>query len=177
MDTLISVFRADSKRILREPFLIFMMISPFLIGLVIRWGLPKLTEMYQDQFNLLDYYPLIIALFVITPALFIGTVMTLQLLEEKDENFDRAGTEAKMNEWGATAIEECREDLTDTKFPKFFKSAVVFGLVLLFAPPILIYRAAGMTSRPPRIHIIPDMDWQDKFKAQQLIQRLVLLWK
>ncbi len=90
------------------------------------------------------------------------------MIEEGDENFDRAGTEAQLNGWGASAIEECRQDLTDTEMPTFVKVAAILGFCLLLAPPILIYRAAGMTNRYPRLHVVPDMDWQEKYKAQSV---------
>ena len=41
-------------------------------------------------------------------------------------------------------------------------------LVVLMLPPVLIYRARGMTSRAPRLHIVPDMDWQYKYEAQEI---------
>ena len=39
------------------------------------------------------------------------------MIEEKDEKFDAASTQAQLNEWGAVAIEECRQDLTDNVLP------------------------------------------------------------
>ncbi|MEZ6096075.1 MAG: quinol:electron acceptor oxidoreductase subunit ActD [Pirellulaceae bacterium] len=88
------------------------------------------------------------------------------VLEAEDEKFNESRSRQQLEEWGATAIEECHLDLTDHEIPKNFKMA---GIVLLFAlllPPALIYRAAGMTNRNPRLHVVPDMDWQDKFKTQ-----------
>lgn len=90
------------------------------------------------------------------------------MIEEKDEKFDRTATEAQLNEWGATAIEEVNEDLTDQKIPKTLKLAAVLGSLLLLAPPVMIFRSAGMTNRAPRLHVVPDMDWQDKRKTQTL---------
>ena len=80
------------------------------------------------------------------------------VIEEKDENFDRSETESQLNGWGATAIEEVRKDLTDTRLPGFVTTLAVLGLVLLMAPPVLIYRASGKTNRQPRLHVVPDMD-------------------
>lgn len=90
------------------------------------------------------------------------------MIEEKDEKFDRTSTEAQLNEWGATAIEEVNEDMSDQKVPKVFKLIAVLGSLLLLAPPVMIFRSAGMTSRTPRLHVVPDMDWQDKRKTQTL---------
>lgn len=90
------------------------------------------------------------------------------MIETKDPKFDRARTEAQLNEWGAVAIEECRQDLTDTKLPGFLKTAGVLAAILMLLPPVAIFRAKGMTNRQPRLHVMPDMDWQDKNKTQTL---------
>lgn len=88
------------------------------------------------------------------------------MIEDKDEKFDRSGTESQLNSWGASAIEEVNEDLTDTEIPNWIRLAGMLMAFLLLLPPVIIYRAAGMTSRSPRMHVVPDMDWQHKYKAQ-----------
>ena len=90
------------------------------------------------------------------------------MIETKDPKFDRNQTESQLNQWGAVAIEECRQDLTDTKLPNFLKLAGILGAILLLLPPVMVFRAMGMTNRQPRLHFNPDMDWQDKYKAQVL---------
>ena len=90
------------------------------------------------------------------------------MIEEGDENFDRAATEAQLNEWGATAIEEVNEDQSDQEIPKIIKMVVALAALLLLVPPVMIFRSAGMTSRQPRLHVVPDMDWQDKSKTQTM---------
>ncbi len=94
------------------------------------------------------------------------------VISEKDSQFDQAAVEAKFNQWGSTAIEEVRQDLTDTQLPQFVKLAAVLVLILLMVPPVLIYRAMGMTNRAPRLHFMPDMDWQEKFKTQTISPNL-----
>lgn len=88
------------------------------------------------------------------------------MIEAGDDKFDRTATEAKMTSWGAVAIEEVRQDLTDTTLPKWLSLTGVVLAILLLLPPIMIFRAKGMVNRQPRLHFNPDMDWQDKFKAQ-----------
>lgn len=90
------------------------------------------------------------------------------LIGANDPKFDRAATEAQLNEWGATAIDECRQDLTDTRLPQFLKVAGILAVILLLLPPVMIFRAKGMVNRQPRLHVVPDMDWQHKEKAQVL---------
>jgi len=90
------------------------------------------------------------------------------LLEAGDEKYDSSRSRQQLEEWGATAIEECNEDLTDREFPKVLKMAGLILVFLLMIPPVLIFRASGGTSRAPRLHFMPDMDWQDKYKSQVL---------
>ena len=88
------------------------------------------------------------------------------MIESRDQQFNRERTQAQLQEWGATAVEEVKQDLTDGQLPGWFKWAGVLLGVLLLVPPVAIYRAAGLTSREPRLHFNPDMDWQIKYKAQ-----------
>ena len=46
------------------------------------------------------------------------------------------------------------------------KLAGVLGVILLLLPPVMIFRAKGMVNRHPRLHVMPDMDWQHKEKTQ-----------
>ena len=55
------------------------------MGLALRAALPYLAGEYQN-FDLASYYPLIVALAILTPSLYYGIVLSLQLLDEKDEN-------------------------------------------------------------------------------------------
>lgn len=89
------------------------------------------------------------------------------MVETADPKFDSNRTRQQFEEWGATAIENVDLDLTDQEIPKFLKLAALVGLFLLLVPPVLIFRAYGSTNRHPRLHVVPDMDWQDKYKAQQ----------
>ncbi len=56
--------------------------------------------------------------------------------------------------------------MTDQRLPAWVTTAGVLIAFLCLLPPMIIFRASGMTSREPRMHIIPDMDWQDKNKTQ-----------
>ena len=90
------------------------------------------------------------------------------MIETKDEKFNLSETESQLNQWGAVAIEECRQDLTDTQLPSWVRLVGLLGVFLLMLPPVMIFRNMGMTSRAPRLHVVPDMDWQHKEKTQVL---------
>ena len=88
------------------------------------------------------------------------------VIDHDDPQFDRMEIENKFNSWGAMTVEEVRQDLTDTELPNAIKLIPWILIPLLMIPPAMIYRAAGATSRSPRLHFMPDMDWQEKFKTQ-----------
>lgn len=52
--------------------------------------------------------------------------------------------------------------------PRIFKYAAVIIAALALIPPALIARARSVKSTQPRIHLVPDMDNQPRFKAQQV---------
>ncbi len=81
-----NVFRADAKRILRDPFLLMMIFYLPPINVLLRWGVPKLTETVQKTVDLVAYYPLIAAMMVLTVPFIFGAVLGMQMLGEKDEN-------------------------------------------------------------------------------------------
>ena len=95
------------------------------------------------------------------------------MIEQRDDKFDRGSTESQLNEWGAVAIEECRQDLTDTKLPSWLRLVALMGAILLMLPPVAIFRAMGKTNRAPRLHFMPDMDWQDKSKTQTVSPKMM----
>ncbi len=90
------------------------------------------------------------------------------MLEKKDELFSETESRAQLDSWGAVAIEEVNQDLTDTKLPAWFTPLAFVGALLLMLPPVAIFGAYGANSRKPRLHVVPDMDWQHKFKTQVL---------
>ncbi len=90
------------------------------------------------------------------------------LLEAKDDLFSKTDSESQLNQWGAVAIEEVNQDLTDTKLPSWMAPLALIGALLLLIPPVAIFSAYGATNRQPRLHVVPDMDWQHKFKTQVL---------
>ncbi len=95
------------------------------------------------------------------------------MIEEADEKFDRSSTEAQLNQWGAVAIDECRQDLTDNVLPSWFRLVALMGALMLLIPPVVIFRSMGMTNRAPRLHFMPDMDWQEKSKTQTVAPTMV----
>lgn len=79
-----TVVVSDLKKVLTEPFFWLIMLAPLLMGWGLRFLLPYLNQQFVS-FQLADYYPLIVALIILTPPLYYGFVLALLLLEEKDE--------------------------------------------------------------------------------------------
>ena len=78
------MIKADMLKVVREPFFLFILLTPFFLGYGLHYLLPYLTDQYQD-FDLAFYFPIIIALLILTPPLYYGFVLGLQVLDEKDE--------------------------------------------------------------------------------------------
>ena len=79
------------------------------------------------------------------------------MLETADEKFSRSGSESQLNEWGAVAIDEVNQDLTDTELPKWLATVGILGAILLMLPPAAIFSQWGLSNRLPRLHVVPDM--------------------
>lgn len=76
---------SEVRKIMGEPFFWLMLVAPLLLGWGLRYILPSLAADFQN-FDLTEYYPLIVALFILTPPLYYGVILALLVLEEKDEN-------------------------------------------------------------------------------------------
>ena len=88
------------------------------------------------------------------------------MVDVNDDKFDASQLRNNFSDWGATDVEEVFQDQTDWKLPAFLKTFAVLALVLMLVPPALVFRARGMTYTGTRLHVVPDMDWQVKFKTQ-----------
>lgn len=81
-----SLFVSDMRKILRDPLLRFLLIYPWILGLVMRWLVSFVTAELVDTFDLVLYHVLIASFFgiLITPAL-AGYVIGFLLLDERDD--------------------------------------------------------------------------------------------
>ncbi|HUU82643.1 MAG TPA: cytochrome c [Phycisphaerae bacterium] len=51
--------------------------------------------------------------------------------------------------------------------PRWIRYAIIILAALALIPPVLIARARAVKSDRPRLHLVPDMDNQPRYKAQQ----------
>lgn len=87
-------------------------------------------------------------------------------IEAADERFDETATRELLRESGATSIERCEADESPAALPKIIKQLTMVGATVALIPPALIAMERYGTRTTPRIHIIPDMDFQAKAKTQ-----------
>jgi fluoroquinolone transport system permease protein len=85
MTALAAVVRTDAKRLVRDPFLLYMVGYPWLLALILRELLPWLNETLADRITFSDYYPMAACLMALLVPNALGIVLGFQLLEEKDE--------------------------------------------------------------------------------------------
>ena len=78
----------DFQNVKRDSMLAWMLFLPFLITIVISWGVPPLQTWLLDRyhFDLSPYYPVLMSYFfmIATPIVF-GTIIGFLLLDERDD--------------------------------------------------------------------------------------------
>ncbi len=81
-----ALLTADLRNIRRDTLLRFMLVYPFIIGIVLRYLIPFAEEGLRSTYEIVPLYPLLIPFFgvVIMPAM-AGLVIGLLLLDERDE--------------------------------------------------------------------------------------------
>lgn len=80
---IVTLSLSDLSNWLRDPMLVYIGVSPLLLALLGRWGLPALTDTIQVV-HLASYYPLIVAGGVMMPPATFGFVSGFFALEERD---------------------------------------------------------------------------------------------
>ncbi|MBN2049264.1 MAG: hypothetical protein JW760_02365 [Spirochaetales bacterium] len=82
-----ALMKNDRKNIFRDPLFMLIFLAPFLILLVVYLGVPLLRDILlrYTSFDLVSFYPLILAFMVAIPALLYGFVSGFMLLDDRDE--------------------------------------------------------------------------------------------
>ena len=87
-------------------------------------------------------------------------------VEASDPKFDEATARELFQSLGAASVQLVHEPAGQRGLPKAFFAIGAVVLVLCLLPPLLIAKATYTQSESPRIHPIPDMDFQPKYKPQ-----------
>lgn len=89
-------------------------------------------------------------------------------VEARGFKFDRVETKKFLEGLGAAAVEPIMETDAErsSKLPRpIVTTAIVLGSLAL-VPPAFVFGMRAGTFDKPRLHIVPDMDYQPKYKAQ-----------
>ncbi|QGJ72049.1 Cytochrome c domain-containing protein [Planctomycetales bacterium 10988] len=87
-------------------------------------------------------------------------------IDAKDPKFQAEGTLEFLKELDPSHIESIYEDYSTAKMPGFFFWASLIAVILLLIPPSIVLYMRATPSKTPKYHLIFDMDFQPKFKAQ-----------
>lgn len=89
------------------------------------------------------------------------------VVEASDPKFDEADTRELLDETNPIILEDVPEDrVTSDKLPKGLVYGLIIATFAAILPFALFARARQSTMRYTRLDIIPDMDFQTKYKAQ-----------
>lgn len=89
------------------------------------------------------------------------------VVEAADPKFNRASTPQLLHSLGGTACEEVYEPPPDVPPRRLVTRLTIVIALFLMIPPVVIGYARVAKKSEPRIHIIQDMDNQERYKAQQ----------
>lgn len=88
-------------------------------------------------------------------------------IQDDDPKFDAQRTKALLDGLGGIAVESVLEQPSPNRWPTAITIGTIIVVCLALFPPLLVARARVALSREPRIHLVQDMDNQERFKAQQ----------
>lgn len=90
------------------------------------------------------------------------------VIQASDPKFDAADTRAVLDGTGAVAVEQVFEDVSS---PAALPKGLIYGLLILATASLVPFSLAALaresTTTTPRFNIVPDMDFQPKYKAQR----------
>lgn len=87
-------------------------------------------------------------------------------MDASDAKFSEIDSGEFLNSLNPISVEECWSDTTSPKIPRNLVLALSLVGVLMLLPPAFVAYKRTTTTNTPRIHIIPDMDFQPSLKAQ-----------
>jgi mono/diheme cytochrome c family protein len=86
-------------------------------------------------------------------------------IEAIDARFDRKAVHQMLAKTGATAVEDVY-DKGNSRIPFVFFAIGIIVACFALIPPALVLKARFTRSPNPKIHLILDLDFQNKYKAQ-----------
>ncbi|MDP7061422.1 MAG: DUF3341 domain-containing protein [Planctomycetota bacterium] len=87
-------------------------------------------------------------------------------IEAKDPSFALERTGDFLNTIGAKRVEEVREADEPTNLPGNIKAKLWITAGVMLIPVGMVYQTWDSTTTEPRVHLVKDMDKQDRFRSQ-----------
>ncbi len=87
-------------------------------------------------------------------------------IEATDSLFDSAKAHDFLSSLGASNTEDVYHSNETAALPGSLKGKMIVLACLATIPLAMVYNSYGKTTTEPRVHLVPDMDKQDKFRAQ-----------
>lgn len=87
-------------------------------------------------------------------------------MDAKDPKFSEIDSGEFLKSLNPVNVEEFWSDVESPKLPRNLILALSIVGVLMIMPPALVAYKRSTTTNTPRIHIVPDMDFQPSLKAQ-----------
>jgi mono/diheme cytochrome c family protein len=88
-------------------------------------------------------------------------------IDATDPKFDTAATAELLSSLGGSEVERVEEVPGRLQTPSALVIGTIIVITLALLPPLFVAKARLSKSTEPRIHLIQDMDNQERFKAQQ----------
>ena len=123
----------DTKSVLRDPLLRWLIFYPLLMAGLIRWGVPvlRIHLIARFQFDLFPYYPLLMSFVVLMTPMLAGTVIGFLLLDQRDDQT-------------LTALQ-----VTPLTLSGYFAYRIAVPTVLSFGVTLAVVRFAGLLQVAP----------------------------
>jgi len=87
-------------------------------------------------------------------------------IEAADDLFNSSKAHDFLKSLGASDTEDVYHSAESAGLPGNLKGKLVVMACLATVPLSMVYNSYGKTTTEPRVHLVPDMDKQDKFRAQ-----------
>jgi len=106
--------------------------------------------------------------FVFTSPRFRGVTSSgfFLAIDARDPVYQAGATDEFLRRQGALAVETCHVPLSGRRLPTWLLWSLAILAVAAVVPPLWVTKARAMKSDTPRLHLVQDMDFQEKFKPQ-----------
>lgn len=128
-----ALIRTDVRNWLRDPMLAFVAVGPLLLAIIIRVGVPTVTQMAAPAFALEPYYPVIAGTMAVFGPSIYGFVAGMFVLEDREQG----------------VLSAYRTSPLSTRGYLLYRAGTAYALSLLATLPALV--VVGLVPVPPLV--------------------------